>query len=480
MALAIVQGVILVPLYLHYLGSESYGWWLAISSIIAFAGLADLGLTSIVTQRIAVVIANKNHQEFGELLGSLILLQFAISILIAGIAIPVILYLPSWIGVNHGLINTYQVALFISLIDLVLTLLVGTTGSILFGAQRPLAHMLGSLIGAIVGIILTIILMQGGMGLLAIPLGALARSVTTLPFNCIALSGVIKANLLNTNIVINRDHTVLMVKSSLWLAPAKFCETVVSQIDSVIVLKLMSPHDVTTMSITRKAIDIAIQGTCRISTSLLSGIAHLRGCGEHTKTEKVIRRLIVVSITTTCALLIPIIILNEEFIRLWTKPELYGGQTTVLLFAIYALSKIIRTACGNAIIAAGDTRSYSQAILLEATCQVIIGVLLCPLMGVNGIAIASILGSLFGLLRLVPRMATIYNIFASDFKMLIRPLFYAIIVSYTLGTLLRECFYTFNWASLFITAIATTTTFMLLAVTMSRVIREAFTTSKTL
>ena len=42
--IAVVTMLIAVPLTLHYLGTERYGMWMTISSIIAMMGFADLGM----------------------------------------------------------------------------------------------------------------------------------------------------------------------------------------------------------------------------------------------------------------------------------------------------------------------------------------------------------------------------------------------------------------------------------------------------
>ena len=42
--ISVVTMLISVPLTLHYLGSERYGMWMTISSVIAMLGFADLGL----------------------------------------------------------------------------------------------------------------------------------------------------------------------------------------------------------------------------------------------------------------------------------------------------------------------------------------------------------------------------------------------------------------------------------------------------
>src|SRR4051794_26485261 len=43
-SIAFATGFVTVPLTLHYLGPERYGMWATLSSVIAMAAFADLGL----------------------------------------------------------------------------------------------------------------------------------------------------------------------------------------------------------------------------------------------------------------------------------------------------------------------------------------------------------------------------------------------------------------------------------------------------
>ena len=50
---AIVTGIVMVPLTLHYVGARSWGLWLATGELLGYAGMADLGVLGVLPWMIA-------------------------------------------------------------------------------------------------------------------------------------------------------------------------------------------------------------------------------------------------------------------------------------------------------------------------------------------------------------------------------------------------------------------------------------------
>lgn len=55
-AVSLVSNLILVPMYLFYLGQEEYGLWLVILSIVSYLGFSNLGIA----QSVANFVASTN------------------------------------------------------------------------------------------------------------------------------------------------------------------------------------------------------------------------------------------------------------------------------------------------------------------------------------------------------------------------------------------------------------------------------------
>jgi len=410
MVLAIIQSVVLVPLYIANFGSEHYGWWLALSSLVAFAALADFGITGLVIQRTAVLIAKGSLTDLARFFGSLLFIVLIIALIIILVAIPASMILPKVIGVDSAFIAAFRLALILAFIDLVMTFITSILGSILFGAQKPTAHMIGMLAGTAASILVTLVLLKLNFGILAIPLGSLVRPLISIPINAFSLIRHFKYVIASREIRMEKEVAMGLLSSSLWLGPAKMCETVISQADSIIVMRFMSGHDVSAMSITRKTTDLVIQVVGRISASILSGLSQLIGTNDFITAQKTVGDLFLATASGACLLLSPVMLLNKEFVTLWTNTDLYSGQIVTSLFLIYAFLKIFRLTCSNVIFACGELRTSAISSYCEAGVQALLGILLCPHMGISGIAIACVISSLVGLIILVPRLVRIFKV----------------------------------------------------------------------
>ena len=56
----IIQGLLLIPLYLHYLGDRLYGFWLATGGVLAWISMLDLGASAVTLQRCAAAYGRKD------------------------------------------------------------------------------------------------------------------------------------------------------------------------------------------------------------------------------------------------------------------------------------------------------------------------------------------------------------------------------------------------------------------------------------
>ena len=88
MGLSIVQGVVLVPLYLRYIGKDMYGAWLATASTVALLGIADLGITGIISQRSGSYCGGQDFKSLGTFIITLLLFICGVVITIGAVGFP--------------------------------------------------------------------------------------------------------------------------------------------------------------------------------------------------------------------------------------------------------------------------------------------------------------------------------------------------------------------------------------------------------
>ena len=55
-ALMLIQGVVLIPVYLRFLGSAEFGVWLVTSGVATWLSIVDPGLSTLIQQRISFAL----------------------------------------------------------------------------------------------------------------------------------------------------------------------------------------------------------------------------------------------------------------------------------------------------------------------------------------------------------------------------------------------------------------------------------------
>ncbi|MDD2733279.1 MAG: polysaccharide biosynthesis C-terminal domain-containing protein [Desulfuromonadaceae bacterium] len=407
MVLAIIQGVVLVPLYLKYIGAVQYGQWLALGSIVAMLSLIDLGVTSLVVQKSALFHGRDDKKSLKELISTIIVFDLLVSVFILVAGIGLSFWLPHWIGAAGEQSHTLRLAFQFATVDVMLMLLVSMSGSILFGIQKPEAHLAGVFIGTAASIGVTVVLLFQHWGILAIACGSLVRPLVALPINI----GAIKKNLhhliFGSMLKLNPAMTKSFFAAALWLGPSKLAETMTSQVDNIIVVKILQPIDVTMLNLTRKASEIAVQVVGRLSVSFMSGLSHLRGSDEEEKIRSIVSNLFLVSGYMACCILCSVLILNEDFVGLWTSSSMYAGAGVTILACIYCLLKILRITTYNVVFSHGDVRITSISSLIESALQAVLGIVFCKVWGISGVVIASIIAVICGgIVQLVALLKT--------------------------------------------------------------------------
>ena len=185
-------------------------------------------------------------------------------------------------------------------------------------------------------------------------------------------------------------------KAALWLGPAKTAETLIPQVNNIIIVRLLGPSAVVIYNLTGKAAEMLVQVVGRFAASFLSGLAHLYGGGEEDKYLKVVRGLFLAISYMAVLGLACVLVFNMDFVRLWVGTDLYGGAILTILFCLYGLIKIIRITLYNIVFSRNEIHITSSASLAEAFIQLVAGIFLGSIWGLKGILIASIFAVAIG------------------------------------------------------------------------------------
>lgn len=173
-AVTIVSGLLLTPIIVESLGTEQYGIWAVIGSVLAFIGLLDLGIAPSVIRHSAEQRGRGAPEETNELASTALALYLAIFVAAVAISLALAWGLPSVIDIPDRYVDESQIGLFLVMLAFAIRFPLGLFTSLLAGQQRyDVLNFAGVLsIMLYVGIVAGLLLWRGG--------GVLTLAVVTL------------------------------------------------------------------------------------------------------------------------------------------------------------------------------------------------------------------------------------------------------------------------------------------------------------
>lgn len=454
MGLSMAQGIALVPLYLSYLGADNYGSWLAVGSTVTLLKIGDLGLMSLASQRAAAYDGAGDFASLARFLAIMLLFSLGVAALIGLAGLGLASWLPRWIGVQEVFLPEFTAAIKISALDTMLTVLVGASGSLLFGLQKPGAHVLGMISGTLLSIAGTIFFLSHGWGIPALAAGSILLPLVALPVNLWGLIRVLRHRIswamLRLDAVLTRDF----FRAALFLGPAKTAETLIPQADNIIMIKLLGALDVTTLVLTRKVADLFVQIIARFSASFLSGLAHLVGSREEEKYRRTVFALFALAAYSGALGFGGVLLFNRDFMTLWLGPTFFGGQLVTGLLCIYGFLKVLRFTFYHAVLARNQIRVTGVASLAEAFIQLVMGLVLAGLWGIKGIVAAGIMAVTAGsLIQAVSLWRTLnLTVLLKDIGKGMKKIVWATVASMSLAYCFRLLEHQLSWFNLMLHA----------------------------
>ncbi|HMK65392.1 MAG TPA: hypothetical protein VK564_06330, partial [Thermodesulfobacteriota bacterium] len=324
--LNLIRNLIMIPLYLKYVGVQEFGAWLAFSGVVTIMSIADLGLNNLTIQKTANLYGAGKIRKLGQTVISLLTtvgLLAGTLLAVAWILVPFIIGLMnSWKSFSGALILPFRLAV----LDSALMLLVFGSGGILLGLQRPSINMAAIVGSQIVGITATLMGLTGGMGLLAIPFGMVLGTTLALLINMAALYRVVKPILPRGAMRFNWATLREMLGESSMLFLVRVSNILTTRSSAMVIAAILSTPMVVVFELTRKTSLLITDVVSRLPMSLLPALSHMAGTGEREKMVRVASLLFQMTLAVSILGAGGAILFNKDFVRLWTGSQYYGGN----------------------------------------------------------------------------------------------------------------------------------------------------------
>lgn len=405
--IAALQSILLLPMYLRAIGTETYGVWLATGEILLWMVAFDCGIPNLMIQRIGSAHAQGRTGEIGKQFASclafLSVLATALSGLLWGLS-PIVADLFANGSVQGAeLVGPLRIAAIATGLTLINYAFQGLARALQLTALPNAAAVAST----IAGFATTYVLLLQGMGLQAIAIGLLVRSIGSLVGGVLVLMTV--DGFRDARLGFRPSKAVIKeyIRETPLLLTSGVAYALMTNSQIAIANLILGPAAAVLLSTTRRLADLIKSLLDMASYSTEGGLAHLFGAGDRPKTVKVLREIDERFYLLSFALLAGYVAANGPFVQLWTKGEFHPAPILTLLLAMRVFTTTWSYIGVSRLRASGAFRTSSAVLLGDCLVRILLMTLGAKFGGLIGLCVGSALPSIaFGFLARIKLEST--------------------------------------------------------------------------
>lgn len=389
-----IQAIVIAPILISSVGSDVYGAWVVVADVLVALQIFDFGITAYSAQKIATAKAQNDYVKCSGHVFATITLIFGLVIFLNFLCALVFVNYKFSDGLSHESQRVLRDCIFIGVAAVSLQLLSYSFIAPSRALERLSTVNVWAVLGALAGFFLTVALLGAGVGLYAAAIGLFARSF----FNFIggilsiySLRSVVGARNLQPNV-----YWIALI-DQVKNAPSTFLGNLsllaISASENLLVSRFAGLSAVTTYSLSKKVFDLCRAVIDIFSYSSYGGISAGLASLQEPLRFRYLHRYTVLVVIFSAALVAPAYAFSEVFIKVWVGGVNYAGVITSVLIAAAAFLSCVSGFLFSALRAQGRFKTATFGVTVELISKVSMATLLIPWIGLSGMPVASMFGS---------------------------------------------------------------------------------------
>jgi O-antigen/teichoic acid export membrane protein len=396
--IGVAVSLLSVPLTISYLGSERYGVWTLIGSILAWIALADLGMGNALTNAVAGALGS----ERPDLVRSHISTAFAIltfSSLIIGLAVVVAWPFVDWAVVFNVATPAAKSEIGPATAAAIIIYLLGFPLSVVQkiynGLESGKLYNYWSAGGNVLSLcaLLLVTKTQGGLFLLVV--AVFGTNLFVQVISALWLFTRYKPEFAPRLRSVRRASAREVGPLGIQFFLIQIMGLSIFQTDNLLIAHFLGASSAPTYSITYKLFDYITIGQTLLMGYLWVAYAEAISRKDIDWVKRTFKKTMILSVGLTCGGLVPLVLFARPFIRFWTRGEIDPPSDLVFWMAAWAL---INSICSPiACLLAGASHIKGQLVygMILSIANFCISVSLIPRWGITGAIAGTVISYLF-------------------------------------------------------------------------------------
>ncbi|MDT0642305.1 oligosaccharide flippase family protein [Zunongwangia sp. F363] len=364
LAIGMIKGFFIVPIYFNFIDSEDYGYWLATGSLLVWINIVDPGAGSVLQQKVGYAYGTRNLQVLKRLIGSGILIGSLICTIALILSFIFSFFIPDLIGFENYHKEEVLVRAFnIGAIGACFSLITSVIRGVNYGMQKTKGPGIIEIFASLIGITVNITMLYNGYGLYSIAMMLLINGVLTCIGNLIYLQYVTRKHDLSINYSLNK--TLPLFKEFTYTFFSRLVNTLAGNLDLIIIARFIGAEFVTIVEITRRPFKIVEGIVYKPAVAMAPAVSHLHGENNKEKLNKLLMKFFHFLTWAYGFIIAGFLLFNKDLITLWVGADKFAGIVLSLFICVGVAMKGYFASLGNINFALGNIKGTSLIIVVQ-------------------------------------------------------------------------------------------------------------------
>lgn len=400
--ISVAINLVTVPLTLQYLGSERYGLWMAISSIMALMAFADMGLGNGLLNEVAKAKGNDDKRDLQSAISSTFFMLSAIATFLLIVFLAIYPFV-SWAGVfnvQETLAGSEAGPTVVALIiPMLINMPLGIVQRIQEGNQEGFRFQISLIGGAIISFINLLLCVH---------------FEASLPWLVLAFSsGQLIAASINAILVFTKSHPALVPKwkffefekgkslaqTGLFFFVLQVFTLMASTLDNIIIAHTIGVSSVTIYEIVRK-IFLFSMVTQFLIQPLWPAFREAMEKKDYIWVKKTMNKALLFGLVGGAVITLPLVLFGKIIINYWVGASYEPSWPLLIGFFAYIIIANYGGVMSTFLNSEHLIRKQTIMVGLAATSSVVLKILLAQNFGVSGVIWATVIG--YSIFYIVP------------------------------------------------------------------------------
>lgn len=387
-----IQGFVMIPLYIHYLGVALYGYWIATIGIINSLSFMDLGLAQPIGQRIASSMGRGDTEEASRYFWVGLSLFCGIGVLawMAGWAAS--FWIPGMLKIPPTFAGAIIAAFLLAALALVLKIVNDFLRGFGMAILRPGLPVAALAMGQLLGLGVSLFLLINGFGVIGVSIGLVATEVF-----CLVMTGLYFARLHARQPMFHALPACGHYRSVLGFTPHVFVSQVsfriTQQIDATVVTFFLGPSAAVIYAVHKKLAEFLGRLMYSIWGSALLPLSHLAGEKGASGIRDVTLTIFAAIFSLLVVLYACYIVVDRPFVSWWISPASLAPLWLVVAIALARLADNALNVSAELHMAMGEINFMAHYLTFSSLLSLGLFAFLPRIFGMVGVPLATIAGS---------------------------------------------------------------------------------------